>query len=118
MRKLTKHEFITLVNAAANNEDYISSVYDLHIDLLDSPLYENSWNTFTKFMKAMYGDELEDMISWWVCEARHNTEDCVWDADNNPIPMKTADDLWNYIQSETNGSKSILRRVPRRTVFV
>lgn len=118
MRYLTKQEFINLVNSAVETEDYIESLYDLKIDVMDSPLYENAWNAFTKFMKAMYGEELEDIISWWVCEARHNTEDCMWDKDKTPIPMKTADDLWNYIQSEINESKSCLRRVSRRTLYI
>ena len=107
-KKMTKELFIKHMNDIINLwefEDSINSVvskYNQKNMEISSIYFPSLIDNVVELLELNMNDS-DEMISYWVFEldvGKTYRDGCVSDADGNVIPLKTLDDLWNYLIME------------------
>lgn len=89
-------------------------LYKMGIDIAEGPTYEITGYYFDWLWEAYFNEDGQDTISWWAFEYHDITEDFdndgnyigenkdpgMWDENDNVIPMKTIEDLWEYVKDD------------------
>ena len=84
----------------------------MRIEIVDSPLFETPGFLLDWLWEECFTDEGVDTINWYMFEHRDLADDfdyrgecliddedpVMWDNEKNPIPMRTIEDLWNYVK--------------------
>lgn len=98
---ITKNEFTDLVKrhiAWDKRIDEIQTV--LNCDIFDADWVDYTNSLFTKTLKVLFSESAVDTITWWMYEHTNKEEDAMWDNTGKVIPMKTVEDLWNFVKDE------------------
>ena len=89
-------------------------LHRMKIDIFDSPLFETPGFLLDWFWEECFTDEGVDVINWYIFEHRDladdfdyrgeclitEEDDCMWSDEDkkHPIPMRTIEDLWDYVK--------------------
>jgi len=97
-----KNDFIQLIQTYQAWEKKIDSVEKiLDIDnAFNIDWIEYSARLFEHTIEILFNNEGVEIINWWLFELEDKSGDCMWDEDGKVIPMKTIEDLWNYVKEE------------------
>lgn len=97
---LSKGEFIKLINDYKEFQDYIDKVIELKIDLINSLFHEYPCKLFDWVIRNYFDEDGTDWINYYLYElpTLEPNEEHVFDKDDNPIPLKNLDDLWNLVK--------------------
>lgn len=91
---MKKEAFIDLIERMKATAESVSEAYRLKIDLIE---FSDPWEQIiTILLKEVFTEEGYEWISWWLCENGREA----WEKDGTPIPMDTAEDLYNYLKKE------------------
>jgi phage anti-repressor protein len=94
MKVMDKETFIDLIERMKATAETINQAYQLKIDLIE---FSDQWEQIiTILLKELFTEEGYDWISWWAYEDGREA----WEKDGTPIPMDTAEDLYNYLKKE------------------
>lgn len=89
---MNKDLFIKLINRIKSFYDYIDKAFNyLHIDFLETPLFQDSIDTILEFFKFVYGETGDDLILWWLTEEGSKVIE-----DNTDLT--TIDSLYDYVE--------------------
>lgn len=92
------NEFKTLITKHIEFEDLVDS---LSIFLsYDNPIVEYSENLFDQLLRKDFDAEGIDTIYWWMYEHTDKEKEVMWDKNGKVIPMKTVEDLWNFVKED------------------
>jgi len=89
--------FEKIITQIKDQQDKSRTLYRLGVDLMD---YEDSYcATITLLLRAYYGKDAEDWISWFIYERDDLAEDPnqAWDKDGNPICFDIPS-LWKCVE--------------------
>lgn len=98
--KLTKEEFIELINEYQEKHDFINRACDVFPGFFENKIVEYANIMFDRLMNAYFTDEGADWIAWWLFERSNIDEPQAWDENNQVIPTNTVEDLWNVVKHE------------------
>lgn len=102
---LTEKQFKDLIESHLEWDNRISEISNvLNCDIFDTDWIDYTHRLFYKVCKYFFTPEEYDTIIWWMYEHTDKEEDAMWDENGNVIPMKTIDDLYNYIKNDTKES--------------
>lgn len=91
---MDKKTFIDLIEQMKATSESVSEAYRLKIDLIE---FTDPWEQIiTTLLKELFTKDGYDWISWWLWENGREA----WEKDKTPIPMDTAEDLYNYLRNE------------------
>lgn len=96
--KFTKEEFFELLKMHAAQSERLDKLSDAGLPVWDTDIVEYGNLMFEKVIKALFTQEGEDWIFWWLYEKDGNPEMKAWDEDHDEIPMETMEDLWRYVK--------------------
>lgn len=96
--KFTKAEFFELLKMHAAQSERLDKLSDAGLPVWDTDIVEYGNLMFEKVIKALFTQEGEDWIFWWLYEKDGNPEMKAWDEDHDEIPMETMEDLWRYVK--------------------
>ena len=65
---LTKEKFKDLVYKMLEHNEFYDKLYDLGIDAINCKYMETAGIMFDELMKAVFGEDGVDLISWWMYE--------------------------------------------------
>jgi len=97
-----KNDFIQLIQAHQAWEKRIESVEKMLgiSSILDVDWIDYSARLFEHTLEILFNEEGVNIITWWLFELEDKSKDCMWDKNGKVIPMKTIEDLWNYVKEE------------------
>lgn len=99
---ITKELFIDSVEVLESMDKFTDSLCEIGIDIMDLDAYNDAVTTIIDLLKYCTEEDDNAIISdieYYLYEG-NKEEDRVWDGEGTVIPMKDAEDLWNYISSE------------------
>lgn len=103
---LTKEEFKDLIVSHINWDKKVDEISDvLGCDFFESNLINYPQELFDKVLKHIFIDEGVDTIYWWMYDYEDKNTEAMWDENGIVIPMKTLDDLWNYVKNFVRDSE-------------
>lgn len=75
-------------------------------EIMNCNLYDADWIDYTeklfdKILKDYFDNSNIDIIYWWMYEHTDKNKEAMWDKDGNVIPMKTIEDLYNYVSEKS-----------------
>jgi len=98
---ITKDNFNILINNHLAWDKRIDSVCKvLDCDIFDADWVEYSNTLFTRVLHILFTDDAVETITWWMYEHTDKDKDAMWDETGKVIPMKTVEDLWNFVKDE------------------
>ena len=104
---MEQSRFNEIIETCNKMSEFIDKLYELKIDIINTPLFEY-FNTMESIcIKNEYGDEGYDWFSWFLYEkmsSKNPDEMKAWDADGNEI-CATAEDLYTFL--EENYAKNL-----------
>lgn len=96
---ISKKDFVNLIESFQKFQDYIDQFYKLKIDIIESELHEYPCKLFENITRLLFDEDGVDWIDYYLYELPHLGEgEHIFDKDNNPIPLKNIDDLWNLVK--------------------
>lgn len=102
LESLTEERFIELLEDHKSQNERISKLSEVGIDVWDSPLIEYGNLLFEKIMELYFNELGRSWIYWWLYEKDGNPEFKAWDENENEIPLETIHDLWEYVKQYLN----------------
>lgn len=98
---LTLEQFKKVIENINKNDDDIAKLEKLGINVIECGLVNNNNESQEILLSDIFGKEGCETIMWWLYDAPSSDrgKDCMWDENKNPIPMKTVEDLYNYLIS-------------------
>lgn len=89
---MKKEEFIKIINTITKIDDIITKLYDIGVDIVNSPLcdYVRIADTLWTYV---YGDEGMDVINWWLYES----VDKIITIDGENIDVTKVEDLYDFL---------------------
>lgn len=87
-----KEQFVEMIQQWRKFDAFYDKLHDLGIDLLETPLFDIPAKMFDLFIESHFDEETVDVINWWLFEDGRE----MYDKDENPIPLDTIDDLWEF----------------------
>ena len=101
---MKKEVFNEIVNVSNEMSKYIDKLYDLKIDIINSPLF-SYFNTIESIcIKNEYGSEGYDWYTWFLCEkmmSKNPEKMRAWDENGNEI-LKDLDELYDFLEKKYN----------------
>lgn len=89
---MEKEEFIKIINSIIKIDDTITKLYDIGIDIINSPLYDYVKIADTLWT-CIYGKEGMDIINWWLYES----VDKIITVDDKNIDVTQVENLYNFL---------------------
>lgn len=98
---VTKEEFIDLIKRHCAWEKRIDSVQEiLNCNIFEADWVEYANHLFDKALKISFSESAVDTVMWWIYEHTDKEKEAMWDENGKVIPMKTVEDLWNFVKEE------------------
>lgn len=69
---------------------------DLGIETLECPQLFAASEIFFSWVKSEFGEEGDDLVSWWVYE---DVEKILYEEDGTEINLEDIDDLYSYLEA-------------------
>jgi len=96
---INKKEFKKLIHEFQEFDLKVNKIEDVTgFSLVDSLLYSYPTKLFDQVLTHEFKEEAVDIIYWWMYE-HDKSEEEMWDEDGKTIPMRTLNDLWNYVKT-------------------
>lgn len=89
---MKKEEFIKIINTITKIDDIITKLYDIGVDIVNSPLYDYVGIADTLWT-YIYGKEGMDIINWWLYES----VDKIITIDDENIDVTKVEDLYDFL---------------------
>lgn len=111
---MTLKEFTEGIKLAQESDSFYDKLRELHIDIIDSFVFEGFNKVLNLFFREYFSEEGFDLICWWLYEnvpkVIYYSEDTIFGKEEYKISLNTIEDLWNYLNSDKiylkNGSTS------------
>lgn len=111
---MTKEEFLELykdIEVFINASDRLTHNEALNSDFVWN-YFELGWKIVEKSLLQVLPQEALEEINWWFFEKPYLKKGVhMKDAEGNPIPTETPEDLWNIINPEIT-LKDIVEEIP------
>ena len=92
---MKRKEFKKFIEAIEYQSDISRELYKSKVDLIE---YDEMFHKIISILgKKLFTEDGWDIIGYYLYEAKTKTAECMWEADGTNIPMKTPDDLYNYL---------------------
>ena len=98
--KLTKEEFIKLIEEYQEKHDFIDKACNIFPGFFENEIVEYANIMFDRLMSVYFTDEGVDWIAWWLFERLNVDEPQAWDENHKVIPTSTIEDLWEIVKDE------------------
>ena len=94
---MTREKFKDLVYKMLEHNELYDKLYELGIDILNCKYVEYAGIFFDELMLKEFGEEGEDLISWWMYE---DVDHLIYDGDDKEkviADLNNIDDLYDYL---------------------
>lgn len=88
--------FTEIINSIQRQNHIETEAYSIGIDLIN--FTDEYSKIYTLLLRAYYGQEGEDWISWYIFERDHSSDEAqAWDENKNPICYDIPS-LWKHVE--------------------
>ena len=92
---MTREQFKKYIREIEAVAELSGKLADLGIETLDCKELFYAEEIFFAWLKSCFGDEGEDLVSWWLYE---DVEKILYEEDGTEINVENIDDLYSYIE--------------------
>lgn len=96
---ITKEGFIKLMECWKKMNKISDSLSDLHIDILNSDLYEIPSEIVDLYLNEFFTSEGVDLIYWWMFE---DVDKIIYYEDKSKEDLTTLESFWEYLTCNKN----------------
>lgn len=107
---INKELFVKIINLAEKFDKEIDRWQDFGLDIIETPIYELSWNIFCCCIDSYFDEEGRDWVDWYLFERINVTTKEIlpcYDKNNNKLYVNNPEDLWELVKDhQLNFEKS------------
>ena len=98
MERLTKEQFIDLIDRYHKNNEFLDKVEELFPYFYELDVVDFGYYMFDRVIEAYFLEEGVEWVFWWLFDKDGDPEMKAFDKDEKEIPTETVDDLWNIVK--------------------
>lgn len=76
--------------------NYIDKLSDLHIEIIDTPIWNDFYELFDKMITSSFNEVQADYIFWWLYE---DVDKIIYMEDKEEVDVTELEDLYKYLES-------------------
>lgn len=76
--------------------NYIDKLSDLHIEIIDTPIWNDFYELFDKMITSSFNEVQADYIFWWLYE---DVDKIIYMDDKEEVDVTELEDLYKYLES-------------------
>lgn len=92
---MTREQFKKCIREVESVSELSDKLAELGIETIDCKEIFYAGEIFFAWLKSCFGDEGEDLVSWWLYE---DVDKIIYEPDGTEINIENIDDLYSYLE--------------------
>jgi hypothetical protein len=107
------NKFESIISTIRKTDKAFNTLEEVGFSTIDSAICQGYWDLQKEVFVAYYGEDGAEFINWALYDVPNMIEEKedygdtphMWDERNNPVVLKTLNDLWEYAEKEYGAPK-------------